>query len=117
MATVATKLITAEEFARLPEPEDGSKQELERGVIVTMVPPRFSHGYLQGRAYFLVESFVRPRKMGRVTIESGVITTRDPDSVRGPDVAYWSAETLPLDIVPDLWPNVVADLCIEILSP
>jgi len=33
------KLLTAEEFAELPNPEDGSRQELVRGVVLTMPRP------------------------------------------------------------------------------
>ena len=44
MTTTAVKLMTAAEFARLPDPRDGSRQELVRGVIVTMTPPGFRHG-------------------------------------------------------------------------
>ena len=36
MTTVTQKLITAEEFFQMPDPPDGSRQELVRGVIVTM---------------------------------------------------------------------------------
>ena len=40
MATLSPgKLLTAEEFMELPDPIDGSKQELVKGVIVTMPPP------------------------------------------------------------------------------
>lgn len=47
MAAVSEKLISAEEFARMPNPLDGSRQELVRGVIVTMPPPGFRHGLSQ----------------------------------------------------------------------
>lgn len=117
MATVAEKLITVEEFARMPHPLDGSKQELVRGVIVTMPPPGFLHGVVQLRVGGLLDQHVRPRKLGRVTVESGVVTERDPDTVRGPDVAFWSAERIPLDQLPAGYPDVAADLCIEVLSP
>jgi Uma2 family endonuclease len=117
MASVVPKLLTAEEFAQLPEPADGSREELVRGVVITMPPPRFRHGYVQLRTGSLLDQYVRPLRLGRVIAETGVITERDPDSVRGPDVAYWSAERLPLDVVPDLYPEVAADLCVEVLSP
>ncbi len=122
MATAAEKLsprklLTWQEFARLPDPPDGSKQELVKGVIVTMPSPRFRHGLRQGRAYKILDGFVEPRKLGRVVVETGVITERDPDSVRGPDVSYWSAERLPLDFEPELYPEVAADLVVEVLSP
>lgn len=44
MATVAKRLITAEEFAEMPNPPDGSQQELVRGEIITMPPPKGRHG-------------------------------------------------------------------------
>ena len=117
MATVTEKLMTADEFAQLPNPPDGSKQELVRGVIVTMPPPGFRHGLRQGRAYGLLDHYARTTRRGRVTVESGLVTERDPDTVRGPDVAFWSAERLPLDREPEGYPDVAADLCIEVLSP
>jgi Uma2 family endonuclease len=55
---------------------------------------------------------VRERKLGRVIgNDSGVVTERQPDTVRGPDVAYYSYGRVPagrlrrrgyLDIAPDL---------------
>lgn len=117
MATVAEKLLTAEEFARLPNPPDGSRQELVRGVIVTMPPPGFRHGLRQVRVCTLLDQYGRSSGRGRVTAESGVITERDPDTVRGPDAAFWSIDRLPLDLEPEGYPDVAADLCVEVLSP
>lgn len=117
MATVAQKLITAEEFARLPEPADGSKQELIQGELVTMPPPGFRHGVVQLNIGSLLRDHVRSHKLGRVTVESGLVTERDPDTVRGPDVAFWSDVRLPLDQMPEGYPEIAADLCVEVLSP
>ncbi len=117
MATVTQKLLTAEEFARLPAPTDGSRQELVRGEIVSMPPPRFRHSEVVGRVYSIIDQHVRPARLGRVVPETGVRTERGPDSVRGPDVAYWSAEKLPFGTVPDVYPQVSPDLCVEVLSP
>lgn len=117
MATVARRLITAEEFFKMPEPPDGSQQELVRGAVVTTAAPGFRHGVRQGRAFALLDEYARRTRSGRVTIETGLITERDPDTVRGPDVAFWSAERLPLDQEPEGYPDVTADLCVEVLSP
>ena len=117
MATVAEKLITAEEFAKMPNPPDGSKQELVKGVIVTMPPPGFDHGVCQVRVANLVDTHARTNKQGRVTVETGLVTEQDPDTVRGPDVSFWSLERLPLDKRPKGYPDVAADLCVEVLSP
>jgi Uma2 family endonuclease len=117
MTPTATKLITAKEFAMMPNPPDGSKQELVRGEIVTMPPPSFRHGECQLAIGSLLRQYVRANRLGRVTTESGLRTESDPDTVRGPDVAFWSAERLPLDQTPEVYPEVAADLCVEILSP
>jgi Uma2 family endonuclease len=117
MSTVAEKLLTAEEFARLPEPPDGSKQELVRGVIVTTPIPSFRHGEVQATVGFILKLFLRSNPIGRVVVESGLVTERDPDTVRGPDVSFWSAERLPLDQTPEVYPDVAADLCVEVLTP
>src|SRR5437899_2132623 len=117
MATVAQRLITAEEFARMPDPADGAKQELVRGEIITMPPPGFDHGLCQGRIYALLDAHVRSHQLGRVTVETGLVTEREPDTVRGPDVAYWSYERLPRNQRPQGYPDTAADFCVEALSP
>lgn len=115
---VAKKLLTAKEFAKLPEPMDGSKQELVRGEVVTvMAAPSFRHGIVQGNVYFALQVFARQSKLGRVTVESGLVTEEDPDTVRGPDVAFWSYERLPADQTPEVYASVAADLCVEVKSP
>lgn len=117
MTTTAIKLITAEEFARMPDPPDGSKEELVRGVIVRLPIPGFRHGFCQSNVGFLLRAYARANRNGRVTVESGLQTEFDPDTVRGPDVAFWSAERLPLDQVPQGYADVAADLVVEIQSP
>jgi Uma2 family endonuclease len=117
MATTAVKLITAEEFARMPDPSDGSKEELVRGEIIAMPAPGFRHGVCQSNVTFLLKAYERANRNGRVTVESGLQTEFDPDTVRGPDVAFWSAERLPLDRTPEVYPDVAADLVVEIQSP
>jgi Uma2 family endonuclease len=117
MSTVAHKLITADEFFRMPEPVDGSKQELVQGEIVTTPPTGYRHGDVQGNVYLQLKLFVLQNPIGNVTVESGVRTERDPDSVRGPDVAFWSKERVPLSEKPIGYPEMAADLCVEVVSP
>ena len=116
-ATATKKLLTAEEFARLPNPIDGSKQELVRGEVITVPPPSFLHGKVQNNVSFVLTAHARQTKSGQVTVESGVLTDTGPDTVRGPDVAFWSFERLPADQVPVVYANVAPDLCVEIKSP
>src|SRR5258708_18643824 len=93
MPTIQT-LLTAEEFLRLPA--GGPTSELIRGVVVMMNQPNFNHGLITANVHLLLGNFVKQHNLGRTVItDSGVITERDPDSVRGPDVAYYTYERIP----------------------
>jgi Uma2 family endonuclease len=117
MPTVAQKkLLTAEEFFLLPDPGDGSQQELVRGEIVTMPPPGGMHGVSCNKTGRRIGNFVEENDRGTVTSnDTGFITERGPDSVRGPDISFWSKERLP--VVPVGYIEVPPDLLVEVLSP
>jgi Uma2 family endonuclease len=117
MAIVEHKLITADEFFLMPPPADGSKVELVRGEVVPVCRPGFRHGRRQLRIGGILDHYGRSTKHGRAVVETGIVTTRDPDTVRGPDVSYWSAERLPLDQEPVGYPETSPDLVVEVLSP
>lgn len=117
MSNVAAIRLTAEEFARMPAPLDGSRQELVRGEVVTLPPPAFLPGRVQVNIAFTLETFLRAHPLGQLTTESGVITERGPDTVRGPDVAYWSYARVPEDEMPVVYANEAADLVVEVVSP
>src|SRR5881397_1955565 len=89
------KQLTAEEFFLLPDPPDGSQQELVRGEIITMPPPGGMHGVTCLKVGRKIGNFVDEKNLGTVASnDTGFITERSPDSVRGPDVAYWSKKRL-----------------------
>jgi Uma2 family endonuclease len=116
MPTPAQQLITAEEFAGMPDPPDGSKQELVRGVIVTMPPPGGLHGVCCAKVARRIGNFVEDNGLGIVTSnDTGFISERNPDTVRGPDVAYWGRNRLPE--VPEGYIEVPPDLVVEVVSP
>jgi Uma2 family endonuclease len=117
MATVSAKLITAEEFARMPNPEDGSQQELVRGEILTMPPPKGLHGACCSKIDRRLGIYVDMHHSGRLFVnDTGFITERDPDTVRGLDIGYWTYERLP-QIPIDEYIEVAPDLAVEVLSP
>jgi Uma2 family endonuclease len=117
MATVKPDVITAEQYRTMPPPEDGSKIELVRGELEPMCRPGFRHGLRQVRVASILDHYGRTHRHGRAVVETGVVTDRDPDTVRGPDVSYWSAERLPLDQEPEGYPDIAPDLAVEVLSP
>lgn len=108
--------ITADEFARRPDP--GCPEELVKGRIVRMPPPGARHGQLCAEAGWIIRSFGKEHDAGHVlSNHSGVITERGPDSVRGADVAFYSYNRLPKGPLPAAYPEVVPELVIEVRSP
>lgn len=115
MSTV-TKLITAEEYAAMPDL--GRPTELVRGEIVEMNQPIPLHGYICGTLSRILGNFVKEKDLGRVfTNDAGVVTERDPDTVRGPVVWYASYDKIPRGKLPKKYLDAVPDIAIEVLSP
>ena len=117
MATaLETTLLTAEEFLHLND--GGAFTELVRGRIVEMNRPYTAHGYFCYRIAMLLGQFVEQQSLGRiVTNDAGVVTERDPDTVRGPDIAFYSYERIPRGPLPEgYWP-AAPELVVEIRSP
>ena len=115
MAT-AEALLTAEEYRLLPE--NGRPTELVRGELVTMNMPAPRHGEICSRTDRIVGNFADERHTGRVVSnDAGVITERDPDSVRGADIAYYSYQRVPRGPLPQGYLSVVPELIFEVRSP
>jgi Uma2 family endonuclease len=109
--------LSAEEFAELPEPADGTQQELVRGKVVVMPPPSGYQGAVCSRIVRRLSTWIEDRELGILTSnDSGVILERDPDTVRAPDLAFFSKERLP-NFPRTGYPAVPPDLAIEVLSP
>ena len=119
MATVASKLMTAEEFydwANRPENRD-KYCELERGEIVEMTRPGKLHGFVCGNVARILGNFALQRKKGYVcTNDTGVVVERDPDTVRGPDVLLFEDVTR-VEAIDRKWGKNPPVLAVEVLSP
>jgi Uma2 family endonuclease len=108
-------LITIEEFAKLPD--DGTLKELVRGRIVTMPPPKPRHGKICFNSAYLLGTFNDEYDMGHILCnDTGVITQRGPDTLRGADVSFYTYKKLPKGPLPTDYIDVAPDLIIEVLS-
>lgn len=115
MATIET-LLTAEEFFQLPD--DGQHKELVKGKIITMTPPGQPHGLVCVEISFRLRTYLETHDIGRVVSnDSGCVTERDPDSVRGPDVAFYRHDQIPDKPYPPGYWKAVPPLVCEVLSP
>lgn len=110
------KLVTAEELLEMDSRD--IKGELIRGVFCEKMSTGAEHGEILGFLMTGMISFVRPRRLGRVIGgDSGVFLEKGPDTVREPDIAYISAEKLPLGVRVRGYLEDIPDLLAEIISP
>jgi Uma2 family endonuclease len=109
-------LITAEEFGNRSDP--GYLEELVRGRIETTTPPRARHGQVCNKVGRILGNHADENDLGHVlSNDSGVITERGPDTVRGADIAYYSYQKVSRGPLPERYLDVPPDLIIEVLSP
>ena len=121
--TSAADLMTAEQF--LIYPDQGKRLELVRGHLVVREPPGWRHGEIAARLVVALSVFLnRDRDLrgdavtrGRVlTCDAGFTLARNPDTVRGPDVAYVSRERW-AGPSPRGFGELAPDLAMEVRSP
>lgn len=110
----AERLVTAEEFERMPE-EDGVRMELVRGRVIRMSPPGYRHGFVASRLFEQLVSHVTAAGLGHVVLPVGFKIESNPDTVREPDFAFVCRERLAN--VPDGFYQGPPDLAVEVVSP
>jgi Uma2 family endonuclease len=116
VAAPPTGLLSADEFARLPD--TGKAVELVRGQIVEVPMPPPRHGLYCWQIARHIGNYVQEHKLGRVMINDSWVKTQDrPDTVRGADFIFWSYQRLPHGKIPEgVIPNP-PDLVVEVRSP
>ena len=117
MTTETTpQLLTADDLLKLYS--QGVRGELIRGVLCETMPAGVNHGQIVMELGGEIRAFIKPRRLGRVVgSDAGVLIERDPDTVREPDIAYFSAERIPLDRQVTGYAEVTPDLVVEVRSP
>lgn len=115
MATATTALITAEEYLRMTDLEGPT--ELVRGEIEVLNQPTPRHGKVCNKVGRVIGNFVEDLDLGHVVSnDGGIITERNPDTVRGGDVWFVSYQKVPRGADDDQYFAVPPDLVIEVLS-
>lgn len=110
-------LLTLEEFWELPEPPD-MQQELVRGEVVEVPPPGAVHNWIVGTIYRLLWVFAHERRLGAVFGDNmGYVLSREPATVRVPDVSFVARERIPAAGLPAGAWLIPPDLAVEVVSP
>ena len=110
------KLLTAADLLALHA--SGIRGELIRGAISETTAVGGERGEIVMYLGWALQNFVLPRRLGRVTgSDAGVLLERSPDTVREPDIAFFSAAKIPPGVRVRGYYEVPPDLAVEIASP
>jgi Uma2 family endonuclease len=112
--TIASSIRTAEQLIRA---KDIGRCELVRGELIMMSPAGANHGLIASRIDRRLGTFVEQHRLGEAFgAETGFLLSRNPDTVRAPDVAFVKKDRLNLLRNRGFFPGH-PDLAIEVLSP
>lgn len=113
MATIQ-QITTAQQLLEAPDLE---RCELVRGELIMISPAGSEHGRIVVNVTLPLGNFVKQRKLGVVYgAETGFLISRDPDTVRAPDVGFVRAERVPAGPTRGFFQGP-PDLAVEVLSP
>jgi Uma2 family endonuclease len=119
MASVISRLMTAEEFYDwVHRPENRDRHfELEEGEVVEVSRPGERHGAVCANASYILVGYTRAIKKGLVTTnDTGIVLQREPDTVRGADVALY-LEKFKFKQLKIKYSERLPKLIVEVLSP
>ncbi|AMV24749.1 hypothetical protein VT84_10160 [Gemmata sp. SH-PL17] len=110
--------MTVEEFWEfVHRPEHGPRSfHLIRGTVVEDARPERPHGVVLARFGSFLEEYAQHVRFGYVVTASGVILARNPATVLGPDVAFFTDANKFEDLHPK-WGDVPPVLAVEVSSP
>jgi len=107
--------MTAEELLHLQVPDQ--HVELVRGVLVVREPPGYRHGRVTVDLAVRLAAHLHSAGTGQVLVaETGFRLSKDPDTVRGPDLAVVRHDLVPVP-EPRGFLEIAPDLAVEVLSP
>lgn len=116
MATTSKTILTAEEF--LEHFAGRGAFELVNGEVVNVSPGNVEHGIICFNVGSLLREYGQSTGYGYVTgADAAVLVSREPDTVRGADVAFYSEARLPRKSVGSGLVTVPPDLVVEVFSP
>lgn len=91
--------------------------ELVRGQVVESPLPYFRYGEVCTNILLALAKGDRIDEHGHLLARSGVVTQRNPDTVRGADVSFYSFARVPPGRMPWGYLPVVPDLVVEVRDP
>jgi Uma2 family endonuclease len=111
-----TRFMSADDLWNLPS--DDLRHELVKGELRTMAPTGFHHGSVTMRLGGRLFAYATEKAIGNVLgAETGFVLSRNPDTVRAPDIGFVRASRIPPgEETVKFWEGA-PDLAVEVLSP
>src|SRR6266704_261940 len=109
------QVMTAEELLYTNVPN--KRTELVRGRLIVHEPPGGRHGNITAILGLRLGQHIDHTDAGAFFVgDTGFTLSRNPDTVRGPDIAFVRKERVP-DPIPSTLLEFAPDLVVEVLSP
>jgi Uma2 family endonuclease len=108
-----TPLLSIDEFLKLPSSE--CLRELVRGRVIESKLPTALHGYVCSRIHRLLAPLLDESDFV-MTLRCGVVTHRQPDSVRGPDLLVYPRQKLLRELKNPGYPEVTPVMACEVID-
>lgn len=117
-AGTAKKSMTADEFWEFVNRSENQDRDFEliRGEVVEVPRPRRPHGSVVIRIGSLLDRYAEHIGRGYADTETGVALGESPDSIVGPDVAFYNDANTFDDLHPK-WGDTPPVLAVEVSSP
>jgi hypothetical protein len=113
MGTATDRLVTLEEYARMPDPP-GEIDDLIAGRVVVRPFHSALHGLVCGNVCGVLGEYREQRGGGSASLRCGLVIARDPDTVTGADASFWIDRT---GILLDHgWPTRPPDAAFEVVD-
>ena len=113
MATTVRPLTYAD-LDRIPQEREGDRHEILDGVLVVTPSPIPLHQGASGELFYVFQTFVRPRRLGRV-FAAPIDVVFAPSQVAIPDLVFVSRARL--HIIGPSSIEAAPDIVVEVLSP
>lgn len=114
MTAVSTKSVSADELQGMG---DIGRCELVQGEIIRMAPAGAEHGGVALEIAYRIKLYVVEHGLGQAyAAETGFIISRNPDTVRAPDVAFVGKKRVPAQPRRGFFEGP-PDLAVEVISP
>ena len=114
MAATLNAPMTLEEFSGLRR--GAERHELDAGELISMPPPKSMHALVVRKILKAIEAILDQDDFGCAFAEAGYVLSRDPLTIRQPDVSVISKERIQVT-GPDDYFEAAPELAVEVISP